>query len=196
LILGKDTAVASLHRTLLWNALYTPGAEYFNLWQEDNGWRLEGLVTLVLGGYPTQVRYTVACDSQWQTRAVEVEMQSGATTRRLQLTVDERQRWRMGEEEVRVVRGCHDVDLSVTPSTNVLPIRRLNLPVGENQEVTAAWLRFPELTVEPLVQKYTHIAEHRYWYQSNLSDKIWDLEVDDLGLVRRYADGWMCEAVI
>jgi hypothetical protein len=192
----KDTGVASLQRTLLWNALYTPGAEYFNLWQEDEGWRLEGLVTLALGGYPTHVHYKVACDSQWHTHTVEVELKTGVTTRTLHLTVDERQRWRMGEDELGAVRGCYDVDLSITPSTNVLPIRRLNLPVGESREVTAAWLRFPELTVEPLAQKYTHIAEHRYWYQSNLSDKIWDLEVDDLGLVRRYADGWACEAVI
>ncbi len=188
--------MANLQRTLLWKALYTPGAEYFNLWQDDDGWRLEGLVTLALGGYPTHVRYKVVCDSQWETRVAEVEMKTGATTRTLQLTVDERRRWRMGEDELRLVRGCYDVDLSVTPSTNVLPIRRLNLPVGESMEVTAAWVRFPELTVEPLAQKYIHVAENRYWYQSDSSDKIWDLEVDDLGLVRRYADGWVCEAVI
>src|SRR5712664_99467 len=39
-----------------------------------------------------------------------------------------------------------DIDLAVTPATNTLPIRRLNLEVGQSQEVTAAWLKFPDLT--------------------------------------------------
>jgi len=186
----------NLQRTLLWKSLYTPGAEYFNLWQDDDGWRLEGTVMLALSGYPTQVRYKVVCNAQWETRAVDVEMQTGATTRTLQLTVDERRRWRIGEDELRRVRGCFDVDLSITPATNTLPIRRLNLPIGESMEVTAAWVRFPELTVEPLVQKYIHFDPNHYWYQSELSDKIWNLEVDELGLVRRYVDGWEREAVI
>jgi hypothetical protein len=188
--------VPNLQRTLLWNALYTPGAEYFNLWREDDGWRLEGDVLLSLNGYPAKVHYQVGCNRQWETRTVDIQMQSGATTRTLQLAVDERRRWRIGEDELRRVRGCFDVDLSITPSTNTLPIRRLKLPIGESTEVTAAWVRFPELTIEPLVQKYIHFAENRYWYQSDISEHIWDLEVDELGLVRRYPDLWECVVVI
>ena len=81
-------------------------------------------------------------------------------------------------------------------ATNMLPIRRLNLTVGENADVTAAWVRFPELTVRTLSQKYTHLEPSRYWYQSELSDTIWDIEVDDLELVRRYVNAWEAAAVI
>jgi len=186
----------NLQRTLLWNALPSAGTEYFNLWQEDDGWRLEGDVLLALNGYPAKVHYDVRCNAQWETRAVDIAMQSGAATRTLTLTVDERKRWYIGEDELRRVRGCTDVDLSITPSTNLLPIRRLNLAIGESMEVTAAWVRFPELTVEPLVQKYIHFDPTHYWYQSELGDNIWNLEVDDLGLVRRYPDLWESSVVI
>jgi hypothetical protein len=188
--------VPNLQRTLLWNALHTVGSEYFNLWQEDDGWRLEGDVVLALNGYPAKVRYNVWCNPQWETRELIVSLQTGATTRTLTMTVDERKRWYIGEDELRRVRGCFDVDLSVTPSTNVLPIRRLNLPIGERAEVTAAWVRFPELTIEPLVQQYIHFDPNHYWYQSELGDHIWNLEVDDLGLVRRYPDLWESAVVI
>ncbi len=85
--------------------------------------------------------------------------------------------------------GCIDVDLGITPSTNTLPIRRLNLQVGESADVTAAWVRFPELTVEPLAQRYTRLDERRYRYESTTGFSA-ELEVDELGLVVRYGDIW------
>ena len=188
--------MSNLQRTLVWRCLLWPGAEYFNLWREDDGWRLDGAVAMALDGYPTHVHYHVICDVQWHTRRVEVEMKTGATTRMLNIHIDEKQRWYIGGEEIWAVRGCYDVDLSLTPSTNTLPIRRLNLAVGENADVTAAWVLFPEMTVRPLAQKYTHLERSRYWYQSELGDTIWDIEVDELELVRRYANAWEREAVI
>ncbi len=185
-----------LQRTLIWRSLAWPGTEYFNLWEEDDYWKVEGTVVLALDGYPTLVHYHVLCDRQWETRAVDVDMKTGATTRTLKISVDEKHRWHVDGKELRAVRGCLDVDLSITPSTNTLPVRRLNLAVGENKAVTAAWVRFPELTVQTLTQKYIHVEEQRYWYQSELSDKVWNLEVDEMGLVRRYAEGWERDAVI
>jgi hypothetical protein len=38
--------------------------------------------------------------------------------------------------------GCLDIDLGFSPSTNLLPIRRLTLAVGEAATVRAAWLPF------------------------------------------------------
>jgi hypothetical protein len=88
------------------------------------------------------------------------------------------------------LKGCIDVDFSLTPSTNTLPIRRLHLAVGESRELTAAWVRFPELTVEPLAQRYTRLAERRYRYESIVSGFTAELEVDDLGLVVTYEGIW------
>ena len=85
---------------------------------------------------------------------------------------------------------CIDADLGISPSTNTLPIRRLNLAVGESRELTAAWVRFPELTVEPLAQRYTRLAERRYRYESTVSGFTAELEVDDLGLVISYENIW------
>jgi len=77
----------------------------------------------------------------------------------------------------------------VTPATNTLPIRRLNLEVGQSQQVTAAWLKFPELKLEILFQLYTRLSPQRYRYQSGTSFSA-ELLVDDLGLVTVYPGGW------
>ena len=49
--------------------------------------------------------------------------------------------------------SCSDIDLGWTPATNLLPIRRLALDVGETATTTAVWVRFPEMTIEPSEQK-------------------------------------------
>ncbi len=43
-------------------------------------------------------------------------------------------------EEVAV---CVDIDLNFSSSTNLLPIRRLDLAIGQDAELTAAWLVSP-----------------------------------------------------
>jgi hypothetical protein len=97
--------------------------------------------------------------------------------------------------EVLSVAGCLDVDLAFTPATNILPLRRLELAVGESREVTAAWVRFPDLSVEPLAQRYTRLDERRVRYESRGGAFTAELEVDELGLVVRYPPLWERVAV-
>ncbi len=83
-----------------------------------------------------------------------------------------------------------DVDISVTPSTNTLPIRRLALAVGEGRDVTAAWVRLPQLIVEPLPQRYVRIADRQYRYESRGGAFTAALDIDELGLVTQYPPAW------
>jgi hypothetical protein len=81
-------------------------------------------------------------------------------------------------------------DLAFTPATNTLPIRRLGLAVGDSRDVTAAWVRYPELDLVPLPQSYTRLAATGYRYQSRDGAFTAELETDELGLVVRYPPGW------
>jgi hypothetical protein len=91
--------------------------------------------------------------------------------------------------EMRDLRGCDDVDLAVTPATNTLPIRRLDLQIGQSKSVIAAWVKFPELTVEPLSQRYLRLGKDTYRYESNTGFST-EIVVDELGLVTTYPGGW------
>src|SRR5690606_5431759 len=98
--------------------------------------------------------------------------------------------WSLNGEPCPSVAGCIDIDLGFTPATNLLPIRRLALAVGQQAEVRAAWLPFPALALEPLPQLYRRQAEHTYHYESNGGSFVRTLEVDDVGLVVRYPGLW------
>ena len=60
----------------------------------------------------------------------------------------------------------------------------------QSRAVTAAWVRFPELTVEPLPQEYLRLEERRYRYSSAGGRFVAELEVDEHGLVTTYGDIW------
>jgi hypothetical protein len=51
-------------------------------------------------------------------------------------------------------------------------------------------VRFPELTIEPLPQRYIRLADWRYRYESAGGAFVAEIEVDDLGLVTHYEGGW------
>jgi hypothetical protein len=67
--------------------------------------------------------------------------------------------------------------------------RRLKLAVGASHEATAAWVRFPELEVQPLSQRYTRIDSDTYRYESATGYST-ILRVDEKGLVNLYSGGW------
>lgn len=113
----------------------------------------------------------------------------------IELVVDEQRRWKMNGVIQAQVDGCVDLDLNFSPSTNLLPIRRLNLEVGESAEVKAAWLRFPSFELESFSQVYTRVDDATYRYASRDGEFVADLTVDDVGFPTVYPGLWEAEVV-
>ena len=182
-------------RDLLWRRLDRVGLERCRLVAAHDGVRLAGTVLLADDDGPLHVEYVVECTAEWSTRAAHVAVVLPRGERRLTVERDGEGRWWVtGDDGARRERpdlaGCADVDVSVTPSTNVLPIRRLGLAVGDARDVVAAWVRLPALTVEALPQRYTRLDARRWRYESGHGAFVAALDVDDDGLVLRYPPGW------
>jgi len=187
-------------RVVLWRYVPVRGLESCGLWRYplreaggEQGWALRGTAVTEFDGAPAEVRYRVICDQAWRTRRVHVGVVRGGRKAALRLEADGRGQWRSDGEPVSAFEGSLDVDLGIGASTNTLPIRRLRLPVGGASQLVAAWVRFPELSLEPLPQRYTRLAEDRYRYESLDSEFTAELVVDELGLVVSY-ERW-CERV-
>ncbi len=179
-----------LKRTVVWKNLLLDGRDYCGLWHTAEGWLLKGTVVGVLKDQrPVLATYEVHCDENWLTHRVQIERTIGGDVKTLNLSVESRGVWQSAGQELRNVRGCDDVDLAVTPATNALPIRRLNLQVGSSESIITAWVKFPELTVQPLSQRYTRLSKDTYRYESNTGFSA-EIVVDDLGLVNTYPGGW------
>jgi hypothetical protein len=120
----------------------------------------------------------------------------GGATIEIDIMVDTQQRWWINGVEFPAVVGCVDLDLNFSPATNLLPIRRFDLAIGQMAEVRAAWLRFPSFTLDPLEQVYRRVDVATYRYESAGGAFTADLSVNAAGLVTRYPNLWQVEASI
>jgi hypothetical protein len=88
------------------------------------------------------------------------------------------------------LHDCVDIDISATPFTNTLPIRRLGLKPGESAEIRVAYISIPSLQLSPALQRYTCLANypdhHIYRFESPADDFTADIRVDLDGLVVEY----------
>ena len=179
-----------LIQSCLWRRLQGEGLERFELAREADGWQLRGTILAGGEGGPFELRYAVSCDPAWHTRRAALTLRSGGTQKALTLT-SEAGVWRVGGREIEAVRGAIDVDLSWSPSTNTLPIRRVPLAAGGSSgRIVAAWVRLPQLTIEPLEQEYRRLSEARYQYTSRGGSFTAGLEVDAHGVVVDYEGIW------
>ncbi len=160
--------------------------EHCTLSLRDSGLSLVGTVLGAEGGLPVRVEYRVLADRAGMTTAVHVRDLRGFVTRTIALERDAKGSWIVDGAGARALKGCTDVDLGCSPSTNTLPIRRLRLAIGASHTVKAAWIRFPEFTVVKTDQTYTRLDEFTYRYASG--DFEAELTVDDEGLVAAYAE--------
>lgn len=181
--------------TILWRRLDVPGHEIAELERAGDGWELRGVALLAYEGEPCRVEYRIKCDAAWETRHLQVAGQVGARPLLLLLSRTREGEWQADGRPVPALRDCVDVDLGFSPSTNLLPIRRLQLAVGGHAAVRAAWVRFPTLELEVLEQTYTRLGADRYCYESAGGTFRRELTVSDEGWVTDYPDLWRAEAV-
>jgi hypothetical protein len=179
--------------TILWRRLDLPGHELARLRPREDGWDLTGAAVFSYKEQPCKLDYVVLCDSSWRTTSARL---TGAIGRReigLNVSVDEELRWRLNGLDCPAVTGCTDIDLGFSPSTNLLPIRRLSLAVGEEAEVRAAWLPFPSLEFEVLPQRYRREEDRIYRYESGGGRFVRTLKVNQSGFVTTYPGLWQVE---
>jgi uncharacterized protein len=152
---------------ILWRRLDVPGHDAASLLMDEEGAVLSGMATFHEGD-PTALAYVVHVDRQWETTEGHVWGWRGREAIDLRLGRDSAGTWTLNDELCAEVQGCLDLDLSFTPATNLLLIRRLSLGIGQSAEVRSAWLEWPGLRLTPLVQRYARRTETEYDYESDL----------------------------
>jgi uncharacterized protein len=161
------------------------------------GSELAGTIVAIHNEAPLEVHYRIECDADWRTRTVSIEQRLGLQPSSLSLAVDTVGAWsdqRGGL--IDTLTGCLDVDLELTPISNTLPINRLNLAVGQLEEIAVAWIRFPSLQIVHARQSYERLSDRTYRYRSLGSGFTANIDVDEIGLTVRYEGIWERVAIV
>lgn len=179
--------------SILWRRIDQPGHESALLFQREGNWHLHGVAIFLHEGKPCCLNYRILCDLGWRTRSVEVTGWVSENQVRVQAQVEPTGGWTVNGAAAPAIAGCTDIDLNFSPSTNLLPIRRLGLAIGEENAVLAAWLRFPSFHIEPLQQSYRRLSQDSYRYQSAGGKFETELKVNGHGFVTLYPAFWQLE---
>jgi len=182
--------------TMLWRRLDQPGHDCARLVLHDTQWHLTGTAVFVESQQPCRLDYRVVCDASWRTLSGSVAGWLGNRAISVEIRADGDRRWRLNDGDCPAVRDCLDLDLAFTPATNLLPIRRLALSIGEEAAVRSAWLSFPTLALEPLDQVYRRKHGAAYAYESDHGRFSTELQVNGHGFVTRYPNLWEAEAAL
>jgi len=179
----------ALIESVLWRSISWPGHESARLLESSDAWRLEGTVAFFQAEQVCALNYAIVCSKEWETKHVRMDGWVGERAIEIEIVVEAGE-WRLNGSRCEAVDGCVDIDLNFSPSTNLLPIRRLDLEIGQEAVVRAAWLRFPNFALEPLEQSYLRTGERSYRYRNLGSEFTAELRVSGQGLVLDYEGTW------
>lgn len=178
-----------LLRTIIWKRLDVPGLEFFQFREAEDGFMLSGEVILQHPSGPASLSYSIRVDNSWTTREAMIHNAGTDRDTIVMIRRDEVGRWFRDDDELTELSECIDLDLSFSPSTNMIPIRRLQPDVGVSVSTRAAWLRFPDLTLATLQQSYKRVDARRYEYESETGFQTL-IDVDELGIPLQYHSVW------
>jgi uncharacterized protein len=173
----------------MWTAWDRPGLGHLRLAVRDSGVVADGVVLGVAEGRPFRIAYDVRCDRLWRVRSTRVSVPGEPP--KVELLSDGEGNWTGPDgRAVMYLECCEYIDISETPFTNTLPIRRLGLAPGESAEISVAYFDVTELQPWPEPQSYTCLEKGDgsglYRFLSLDGGFTADLPVDSDGLVVDY----------
>jgi hypothetical protein len=179
---------------VLWTTLELPGLEQLHLVENETGVVADGLVLGIEHATPFRLWYQVRADSDWNVRECLLQV-GGEKGQTVHLYTDGQGHWTDATGVANsTLDGCLDIDISCTPFTNTLPIRRLALAPGASADLLVAYITVPDLSVGPVQQRYTCLSRTAsggtYRYEGLESNFTADLLVDARGLVVDYPGIW------
>jgi uncharacterized protein len=183
--MGRESGRMTKRIVARWQGWSDKSLEHLVVQEDPEEIVAEAAVLATSDGHNFAANYWILCDSSW--RVTKARISQIGDDRTVELVSDGVGNWTDGSASpLPHLAGAIDIDISVTPFTNTLPIRRLRLETGQAENILAVYIQLPGLTVTTDRQRYTCLAPRLYRYESVDSEFTRDIEIDDHGLVMTY----------
>lgn len=172
-----------LELDLRWQALATAGLEHCHVSETADGVVVRSSLIGEHDGYAFGAFYEIQLEANWTFRALTLRRHDGRVLRLLSNGAGD---WKLNGQRAPALEGCVDIDISGSPLTNTLPIRRARFIADEPKPFDMAWI--PLDTLEPFrdSQIYTKLDDTHYRYAAADGSFTQVLTVDEHGLVLDY----------
>jgi hypothetical protein len=132
------------------------------------------------------VNYRIKINQHWETIFFEIKSDINGRLKRISYSSNGKGNWNQNGKPISRFTGCIDIDISVTPFTNSLPVNRLNLPEHAQAEISVLYVDVLGQVEKKVSQKYTRLSQSAYKYENIPNDFEAIISVDQQGLVIDY----------
>ena len=147
------------------------------------------ITSTIIGCYEEKIykiEYLIETNRNWETTFFEINCRLNNQSQLIRYEGDGKGKWIINGKEADQFNGCIDIDFSLTPFTNTLPIRRLNLAPFQAQKIEVIYCDILNQEVKRVYQKYTCLSKTAYHYENVPKDFEATIQVDESGLVVDY----------
>jgi hypothetical protein len=172
------------------NILWT-GCEYYSLENcliNESAAGVE-ISSVIIGHYEEKiykVEYLIKTNANWETIFFEIISRVNNQTQTISGESDGKGNWSKAGEPLMQFNDCIDIDISLTPFTNTLPIRRLQLQPRKTREIQVLYCNLLKGQIMPVRQKYTYVSATEFHYENIPNDFEATIVVDESGFVVDY----------
>jgi hypothetical protein len=171
------------HHQRRWRPAEGKGLEHCEVHETADAVLIESVLIADLNGRRLGLSYRMVLGADWTFRSLDIRPAGAAPWH---LGVDAAGSWSVDGRPAPELAGCIDIDLSGSPLTNTLPIRRVPFHIGIPQRFDMAWVDLSDLSVRRDGQIYTCLGNGKFLYQAADGGFSALLSFDDSGFVRAY----------
>jgi uncharacterized protein len=175
-----------MQKNILWTGIEYHSLENCILTITDKGSEIN---SSIIGAYANElyrIEYRIRTNQYWETTFFEIKSQLYNTVEIIDFRKEGKDSWYVNGQPDGKFNGCIDIDISLTPFTNTLPINRLNLSEKEGEQIKVLYVDVLGRKMMPVQQQYTKLSQTDYKYENVPNDFESVIVVDDLGLVVKY----------
>lgn len=169
-----------MEKIVFWQHLEHSGSEHLKIREDETTITAQGVVQDI-----HHITYRITMDKNWLTRRVDVQEDENHS---YSLYSDGKGNWSSEGQALTKLKGAIDMDLSVTPFSNTLPINRFHWEEGQERELEMAYVEVPGCKLKKLKQHYTYLGNNgekrRFQYRCRNYGTV--ITVDQDGIVSEY----------
>lgn len=177
-----------MKRQIVWKGLFYEMMEHCNVETTETDIRIDGTIVGYGEDTPFSVSYDIITDKLWQVSSLEMAVEKSGEYSWISLQRDPDGKWTQSGHARPEWANCIDVDISLTPLTNTLPIKRLQLEPKERREIDVLYINILKDEIGPGKQWYTRLSDENYLFEGVVKDFKATIKVDDEGLVVDYPE--------
>ncbi|QJB31284.1 putative glycolipid-binding domain-containing protein [Chitinophaga oryzae] len=171
---------------VVWQATLWPATEFLTVTKQEHNNLVKGIINGCTDADPFSIQYEIEVTPEWKVSSFHIR-RDGLQPTALKLTSDLNGHWFDKDgNHIEAFDDCTDIDISLTPFTNTLPIRRLTFEQGERKLLQMLYIKLPEFELQKLSQYYTKMEDRLYLYENGDSGFRAELPIDENGIVKDY----------